>query len=180
MKNELSTVLKLTTSLNENIIKDLKAGDIVELSGEVYTARDSAHKKIVDLLDHGQELPFNLKGSIIYYVGPTPAKPGKAVGSAGPTTSTRMDKYTPILLDKGLKAMIGKGNRSEEVIDSMIRNNAVYFAATGGAAALISRSIIKSELIAYPELGPEAICKFTIKNMPLIVAIDSKGNSLYV
>lgn len=170
---------KIKTPLTEYEVKDLKAGDIVLLSGYIYTARDAAHKRLIETLNMGKQLPFNIENEIIYYVGPTPTKPGNIIGSAGPTTSYRMDSYTPQLLDMGLGGMIGKGTRSKEVIDSIIKNNAIYFAAIGGAAALIGKSIKKSEIIVYEDLGPEAIRRLKVEDMPVIVAIDCKGNDLY-
>ena len=171
--------VKITTPLTEDKVKSLKAGDSVLLSGVLYTGRDAAHKRLIDLLDKDKELPLNIKDEIIYYVGPSPAKPGMIIGSAGPTTSYRMDSYTPKLLDLGLKGMIGKGARNQEVIDSIIKNKAIYFGAIGGAAALIGKSIIKSEIIAYEDLGAEAIRRIEVKDMPLVVIIDSEGRNLY-
>lgn len=171
--------VKLHTPLTQEKISILKAGDSVLLSGVIYSARDAAHKRLIDLLDDGIELPLNIKDQIIYYVGPSPAKPGMVIGSAGPTTSYRMDAYAPRILDLGLKGMIGKGARNDEVIDAIIRNKAVYFGAIGGAAALIGKSIVKSEIIAYEDLGAEAIRKMEVKDMPLVVIIDSQGNNLY-
>lgn len=171
--------VKLHTPLTQEKISRLKAGDSVLLSGVIYSARDAAHKRLIDLLDDGRELPLDIKDQTIYYVGPSPAKPGMVIGSAGPTTSYRMDAYAPRLLDLGLKGMIGKGARNDEVIDAIIRNKAVYFGAIGGAAALIGKSIVKSEIIAYEDLGAEAIRKMEVKDMPLVVIIDSKGNNLY-
>lgn len=171
--------IKLQTPLTAEKIKDLRAGDSVLLSGVIYSARDAAHKRLIDLLDEGKELPLNIKDETIYYVGPSPAKPGNVIGSAGPTTSYRMDAYAPRLMDLGLKGMIGKGARNQEVIDAIIRNNGVYFGAIGGAAALIAKSIVKSEIIAYEDLGAEAIRRMEVKDMPLVVIIDSKGNNLY-
>jgi fumarate hydratase subunit beta len=170
---------KITTPLTDEVISKLKAGDTLFISGEIYTARDSAHKKLIDALDAGEKLPFDVKGQIIYYVGPSPAKPGKVIGSAGPTTSGRMDPYTPRLLSEGLKGMIGKGLRSKEVVDSMKKNGAIYMAAVGGAAALISRTITKAEVIAYDDLGPEAVRRLEVKDFPVIVVIDKDGNNLY-
>jgi len=170
---------RITTPLTEDKVKDLKAGDTVLLSGIIYTARDAAHKRLVDLLDEGEELPIDVKNAVIYYVGPTPAKPGKAFGSGGPTTSYRMDPYAPRLLDIGLKGMIGKGLRSREVVESMIKNKAVYFGAIGGAAALIGKSVVNAEVIAYDDLGAEAIRRLEVKDLPLVVVIDSEGNDLY-
>lgn len=171
--------IKLQTPLTEEKTSTLKAGDSILLSGVIYSARDAAHKRLTDLLDEGKELPLNMKDEIIYYVGPSPAKPGQIIGSAGPTTSYRMDAYAPKLMDLGLKGMIGKGARNEEVIDSIKKNKAVYFGAIGGAAALIGKSIIKSEIILYDDLGAEAIRKMEVKDMPLVVIIDSQGNNLY-
>ena len=159
--------------------RSLKAGDYVYLSGTIYTARDAAHKRMKEALDQGQKLPFDLKGSVIYYMGPSPAREGRPIGSAGPTTASRMDKYTPELLDLGLGAMIGKGKRSPAVIDAMVRNGAVYFAAVGGAGALLIKCIFGSEIVAYEELGAEAIRKLEVKNFPVIVVIDSQGNNWY-
>lgn len=173
-------VKKITLPLTDEAIKDLKAGDSVLITGSMLTGRDAAHKRLFELIEKGEKLPVDLSGEVIYYVGPAPAKPGHAVGPAGPTSSYRMDKYTPALLDRGLKAMIGKGKRSREVIDSMIKNGCVYFAAIGGAAALISRGIKKIEILAYEDLGTEAIYRFTVEDFPAIVAIDSRGNSVLV
>jgi fumarate hydratase subunit beta len=170
---------RLKTPLANDDLKDLKVGDKVVLTGPIYTARDAAHKRIVELIDKNEKLPFELKGAAIYYVGPSPAKPGYAIGSAGPTTSGRMDAYTPLLISKGLKAMIGKGPRSEQVKQAMKQHGAVYLAAIGGAGALISKSITKAEVVAYSELGAEAIRLMEVKDLPLIVAIDMFGNDLY-
>jgi len=171
--------VKLTTPVNEPEIRDLQAGDKIELSGVVYTARDAAHSRLVDALEGGTELPFELAGSALYYVGPAPAKPGEVIGSAGPTTSYRMDPFTPQLLKEGLKVMIGKGDRSESVITAMQEEGAVYLAATGGAAALISECIKETEIIAYPDLETEAVRKLVVENLPLICVIDSYGKNLY-
>ncbi len=157
----------------------LKAGDYVYLTGTIYTARDAAHKRMDETLDRGEELPFNIKDNIIYYLGPSPAREGRPIGSAGPTTASRMDKYTPRLLDMGMGAMIGKGTRSQAVIDGIVRNKSVYFAAVGGAGAILSKCILSSELIAYGDLGTEAICKLEIRDFPVVVVIDSQGNNLY-
>jgi len=170
---------RITTPLTKEVIEDLKAGDSVLITGIIYTARDAAHKRLSELLEKGEELPIKVKDEIIYYVGPTPAKPGTAMGSAGPTTSYRMDAYTPALLDLGLKGMIGKGLRSKEVIASIIKNKAVYFGAIGGAAALISKSINNSEVLAYEDLGSEAIRCLDVVDLPVVVIIDSEGNNLY-
>ncbi|MFP4016144.1 MAG: Fe-S-containing hydro-lyase [Halanaerobiales bacterium] len=171
--------MELTTPLKEDDLKKLKAGDRVYLSGTIYTARDAAHARLIELMDRGEELPIPIKNQVIYYVGPAPAKPGQVIGSAGPTTSYRMDSFTPALLEIGLKGMIGKGGRSEEVKEAIRKNKAVYFAAVGGAAALISQSIKTAELVAFPELGPEAIRKLIVESFPLIVINDIYGNDLY-
>ena len=170
---------RITLPLTDNDIKDLKAGDSVLLSGTLITGRDAAHKRLYELLQNGEELPVKIEGEVIYYVGPAPAKPGYAVGPAGPTSSYRMDKYTPALLDLGLKGMIGKGARSKEVIDAIVRNKAVYFAAIGGAAALIAKSIKKEELLCYEDLGTEAVRRYMVEDFPCIVAIDSLGKNVY-
>jgi len=170
---------KITTPLTEEKVNILKAGDIVELSGTVYTARDAAHKKLMELIIAGKELPFNLAGQVIYYVGPCPAPPGMVIGSAGPTTSGRMDSYTPKLIEMGLRGMIGKGQRSREVIDAIVKYGAVYFGAVGGAGALISKSIRSQQVIAFEELGTEAVRKLVVENFPLTVIIDRFGNNLY-
>lgn len=171
---------KLTLPLDEETARSLRAGNVVSLSGILYTGRDAAHKRLIALLDEGKPLPFDVKNQTIYYVGPAPASPGHLVGSAGPTSSYRMDPYAPRLLALGLKGMIGKGKRSDAVIEAMKRYGAVYFGAVGGAAALIARSIVKSEVVAYEDLGTEAIHRFEIRNFPAIVLIDSLGNNLYV
>lgn len=160
-------------------VMDLRVGDQVSISGVIFTARDAAHNRLVETLKAGRPLPVDFKDQIIYYAGPTPAKPGKVIGSCGPTTSSRMDAYTPTLLEQGLRGMIGKGPRSKEVIDSMKKHGAVYFAAIGGAAALIANSIKSVEIIAYPELGPEAIRRMEVVDYPCIVAINAEGNNLY-
>ena len=159
--------------------KKLHAGDYVYMTGIVYTARDAAHKRMEEALNQGEDLPIPIEGAVIYYMGPSPAREDQVIGSAGPTTSSRMDKYTPALLDLGLSAMIGKGKRSQEVIDAMVRNGAVYFAAVGGAGALLSKKILSSEVVAYEDLGTEAIRKLEIKDFPAVVVIDSQGNRLY-
>jgi fumarate hydratase subunit beta len=160
-------------------VSRLKAGDRVLISGTIYTARDSAHQRLIQTIVNNEEMPLSLKGQIIYYVGPCPAKPGQVIGSAGPTTSGRVDVYTPLLLDKGLKGMIGKGNRSQEVVSSIQRNKAVYFAATGGIGALLAKTIKSAQVIAYEDLGPEAIYCLEVEDFPVIVAIDCRGNNLY-
>lgn len=169
----------IETPLTDEKIKNLKAGDYVYLSGTIYTARDAAHKRMTEGLEKGVELPFDMKDQIIYYLGPTPAREGQVIGSAGPTTSSRMDKYAPVLLEHGLRGMIGKGKRSDDVISSMKKNNAVYFAAVGGAGALLSKCIIKSEVVAYDDLGTEAIRKLEVRDLPVITVIDCQGNDLY-
>jgi fumarate hydratase subunit beta len=176
----MAEVKKITTPLTDDVIKGLKVGDNVLISGVIYTGRDAAHKRLVDLLDAGKELPVDLRGQIIYYVGPAPAKPGYAIGPAGPTTSYRMDAYTPKLLAYGLKGMIGKGNRSPEVIEAMKKHIAVYFASIGGAAALISKTIKKADVVAYEDLGAEAIHRLEVENMPAMVINDYLGNDLYI
>lgn len=172
-------VIKIETPLTIDKVKDLKAGDRIYLTGKIYTARDAAHERLVSSIEEGEALPFDIKDSVIYYVGPCPPKPGNIIGSAGPTTSYRMDKYTPILLEKGLKGMIGKGLRDNEVIESMKKNKAVYFGAIGGAGALISSCIKKSKIIAYEDLGAEAVRELYVEEFPLIVIIDFKGKNLY-
>lgn len=175
----MSEPIRLTAPLTEEDTGRLRAGDKVLITGVMYTARDAAHKRLLELVDAGKELPFDLKGQIIYYVGPTPPKPGQVIGSAGPTTSGRMDAYTPQLLDLGLKACVGKGARSPEVRKSLEKNKAVYMAAVGGAAALIARSIKKAEIIAYEDLGPEAIRRLEVVDFPAIVVNDSVGGDLF-
>lgn len=169
----------ITTPITQKITKDLKSGDYVYITGEMYVARDAAHKRMIEALDRKEELLIDIKDSTIYYMGPSPARDGRPIGSAGPTTATRMDKYAPRLLDLGEKAMIGKGKRSKEVIDAVIRNKAVYFAAVGGAGALLSKCIKSSEVICYDDLGAEAIRKIYVEDFPVIVVIDSEGNNLY-
>ena len=165
--------------LSEEDINTLKAGDYVYLSGIIYTARDAAHKRMYESMHKGEVLPIELNGNVLYYLGPSPAREGQIIGSAGPTTSSRMDKYTPEMLDKGLKGRVGKGKRSPEVIEAMKRNGAVYFAAVGGAGALLSKCIKKADVVAYDDLGTEAIRKLEIENLPVIVVIDKDGNNLY-
>lgn len=165
--------------LEKEIVKTLRAGDYVYITGTIYTARDAAHKRMDETLREGKELPVPLKDEIVYYMGPSPAREGRVIGSAGPTTASRMDKYTPKLLDLGLGGMIGKGKRSKEVIDAIIHNQSVYFAAVGGAGALLSKCIQESEVVAYDDLGTEAIRRLTVKNFPVIVVIDCEGNNLY-
>ena len=175
----MEKIKKIKTPLSNEVIQDLKAGENVSITGYIYTGRDAAHKRLIELLKEGKKLPIEVKGQIIYYVGPAPTPPGYKCGSAGPTTSYRMDPYTPTLLDLGLKGMIGKGLRSKEVIESMKKNGAIYFAAIGGVAAVIAKSIKSSEVVAYEDLGPEAIHKYYVEDFPVIVCIDAKGNNLY-
>lgn len=170
---------RITTPLTDSIVESLQAGDNVLLTGTIYTGRDAAHKRLVDLLEKGEDLPVDLKGQLIYYVGPCPAKPGQVIGSAGPTTSNRMDPYTPPLMEVGLKGMIGKGSRSPQVKEAIQKQKGVYFAAVGGAGALIARAIKESEVVAYEDLGPEAIHRLTVEDFPLIVVNDVAGNDLY-
>ena len=165
--------------ISKEVSRKLRAGDYVYITGTIYTARDAAHKRMDDALKKGENLPVDMVGQTIYYMGPSPAREGRPIGSAGPTTASRMDKYTPRLLDLGRGAMIGKGKRSQAVIDAIVRNGAVYFAAVGGAGAILSKCIKESEVIAYDDLGTEAIRKLTVENMPMIVVIDSEGNNLY-
>lgn len=169
----------IVAPINDEIVNSLKAGDYVYITGIIYTARDAAHKRMYEAINRGEDIPFELKNNIIYYLGPSPAREGQVIGSAGPTTSSRMDKYTPLLLEHGLKGMIGKGKRSKEVIDSMNSNNAVYFAAIGGAGALLSKCIKNAEVIAYEDLGTEAIRKLEVENLPAIVVIDNEKNNMY-
>lgn len=169
----------LTAPFTEEKITQLKAGDYVYITGTVYTARDAAHKRMMETLDRGEELPFDIDGQIIYYLGPSPAREGRVIGSAGPTTSSRMDKYAPRLLNMGLRGMIGKGKRNDQVIDAIVKNRSVYFAAVGGAGALLSKCIKKAEVIAYDDLGTEAIRKLEVENLPVIVVIDAEGRNQY-
>ena len=169
----------LTVPFGEKEATELRSGDYVYLTGTIYTARDAAHKRMFETLERGEELPFDIRNNIIYYMGPSPAREGRPIGSAGPTTASRMDKYAPTLLDLGQRGMIGKGKRSEEVRKAIIRNKAVYFAAVGGAGALLSKSIVSSEVIAYDDLGTEAIRKLAVENLPVLVVIDCEGNNLY-
>lgn len=170
---------QIQAPLLEEEIRDLRAGDYVYITGTLYTARDAAHKRMQEALDRGEDLPFDIRGQMIYYMGPSPAREGRPIGSAGPTTASRMDKYAPRLLDLGLKGMVGKGKRTREVLDAVVRNKAVYFAAVGGAGALLSKRILKAEVIAYEDLGTEAIRKLSVENFPVIVVADRFGNNLY-
>lgn len=169
----------INVPFDADIVKELKAGDYVYLTGTIYTARDAAHKRMYEALQNGEALPFDIEGNVIYYMGPSPAREGCPIGSAGPTTASRMDKYTPALLELGMRGMIGKGRRTEAVRESMMKNQAVYFAAVGGAGALLSKSILQAEVIAYEDLGTEAIRKLEIKDFPVIVVMDCEGNNLY-
>lgn len=169
----------IRTPITKDVTKELKAGDYVYITGTMYVARDAAHKRMIEALDKGEELPIDIADATIYYMGPSPAREGRPIGSAGPTTATRMDKYAPRLMDLGQKAMIGKGKRSPEVINAIVRNKGVYFAAVGGAGALLSKCIKKSETVCYEDLGAEAILKIAVENFPVVVVIDSLGNNLY-
>lgn len=169
----------ITVPYDEKTAKELHSGDYVYITGTIYTARDAAHKRMYEALERGETLPFEIKDQVIYYMGPSPAREGRPIGSAGPTTASRMDKYTPVLLDLGLRGMIGKGKRTEAVKEAIIRNRAVYFAAVGGAGALLSKAIVSSEVIAYDDLGTEAVRKLEVKDFPVIVVIDPEGNNLY-
>jgi fumarate hydratase subunit beta len=175
----MTEYIDLETPLDNSTIEKLKAGDKVRISGVLYTARDAAHKRLIEMIESGKDLPFDVKGQLLYYVGPTPAKPGQVIGSAGPTTSYRMDTYAPTLIKMGLKGTIGKGGRSKEVIEAMKMYKAVYFAAVGGAAALIAKTIKKVEIIAFEDLGTEAIRKMEVEHFPAIVINDTKGGDLY-
>lgn len=170
---------RIETPLTDDNVMGLEAGDMVRITGIIYSGRDATHRMITDTLDRGETLPIDLKGQVIYYMGPTPPRPGKIIGAAGPTTSSRMDKYTPRLLEMGLKGMIGKGKRSPEVVDAIQKHGAVYFAATGGAGALISRCITKAEVVAYPELGPEALYRLEVEDFPAVVAVDPRGRDIF-
>jgi fumarate hydratase subunit beta len=172
--------IRLKTPLSNNDVEKLKAGDRVLITGVIYTGRDAAHKRLFDLLREGKNLPFDIRGQIIYFVGPTPSKPGHVFGSAGPTTSYRMDAYSPTLIERGLKGMIGKGMRSDAVKEAMKNFKAVYFAATGGAGALLAKRVKKAEVVAYEDLGPEAIRRLEVEDFPVIVINDVRGNDLYI
>lgn len=169
----------IRTPITEDITKELKAGDYVYITGTIYVARDAAHKRMIEALERGESLPINIENSTIYYMGPSPAREGHPIGSAGPTTATRMDKYAPTLLDLGQKGMIGKGKRSQEVIDAIVRNKGVYFAAVGGAGALLSKCIKQSKVVCYEDLGAEAVLQIEVENFPVIVVIDCNGTDLY-
>jgi len=175
----LKEPISIQTPLDDRVVETLRAGDPVHINGTIYTARDAAHKRLFDLLQNGKELPFDLAGQIIYYVGPTPAKPGSVIGAAGPTTAYRMDAYAPALIAKGLRGMIGKGSRGADVLEALKRHKAVYFAATGGAGALISKRIKEVEMVAYEDLGTEAIRRLVVEDFPALVANDIYGGDLY-
>ena len=176
----MDTVKHIETPLSDEVISSLRCGDMVSISGVIYTGRDAAHKRFAEALDAGRELPVDLAGQVIYYAGPTPARPGAVIGSCGPTTSGRMDAFTPQLIEQAhLKGMVGKGPRSPQVIEAMVRNHVVYFASIGGAAALIAASVKECEVVAYEDLGPEAVRRLVVKDYPCIVAIDAQGNDIY-
>lgn len=178
-KREKTMNYYITTPITEEVTGKLKSGDYVYITGTIYVARDAAHKRMMEALQRGENLPIDIKDATIYYMGPSPAREGRPIGSAGPTTASRMDKYAPTLLDLGEKAMIGKGKRTKEVIDAVVRNHAVYFAAVGGAGALLSKCIVSSEIVCYEDLGAEAVRKLEVKDFPAIVVVDSVGNNLY-
>lgn len=175
----MSDIKVVETPLHDKEIETLKSGDVVFISGVIYTGRDAAHKRMVEMLERGEDMPFDFKGQVIYYAGPSPSPPGCVIGSIGPTTSSRMDSYTPILMEKGLKVMIGKGRREGQVIESIVKHKGVYFAAIGGAAALMSKCVKESQVIAFEDLGTEAIRKLKVEKLPVIVVVDSKGNNAY-
>lgn len=170
---------ELVTPFTDEMISNLHAGDMVYISGTIYTARDAAHKRMCEMLEKGESMPFDFRGAVIYYAGPCPAKPGKPIGSVGPTTAYRMDLYSPVLMEKGLKVMIGKGLRNKEVVDAIIKHRGVYFAAIGGAAALMAKCVKTAEVVAFDDLGTEAVRRLTVDKLPVIVAIDCKGNNSY-
>ena len=178
-KDSKDDMIRIETPLDTTTVQGLRIGNRVLINGTIYTARDAAHKRLVELIENDQPLPFDLQDQIIYYVGPTPAAPGRVIGAAGPTTSYRMDSFAPLLIEKGLRGMIGKGSRSTAVKEAIQRYQAVYFAAIGGAGALISQCIVSAEIIAYPELGPEAISKLLVRNLPVVVVNDIHGGDLY-
>jgi fumarate hydratase subunit beta len=175
----MSEIYRLITPLKDEDVENLRIGDKVLISGVVYTARDAAHKRLIDLIDKNEPLPFDVKGQVIYYVGPSPAPPGRPIGAAGPTTSYRMDPYAPFLIARGLKAMIGKGKRAHDVVAACVRHKAVYLAATGGAGALMSKAVREASILAYEDLGPEAVWRLVVKDLPTIVVNDILGNDLY-
>ena len=169
----------ITSPFTNEVINELKTGDMVYISGVIYTARDAAHKILFEMIERGEKMPFEVEGQAVYYAGPAPAKPGKPIGSVGPTTGGRMDAYSPTLIENGLKVMIGKGTRSDAVVDAIVKNNGVYFAAIGGAAALMAKCVISSEIVAFEELGTEAIRRLVVNELPVVVAIDSQGDDVY-
>lgn len=175
----MSNRIELTTPFTDEMIKSLKAGDMVYISGVVYTSRDAAHKRMCEMLEEDKPMPFDFQGAAVYYAGPCPPKPGKPIGSVGPTTSGRMDLYSPQLIEKGLRVMIGKGLRNKEVVDAIVEHSGVYFAAIGGAAALMGKSVESAEVVAFEDLGTEAVRRLVVKNLPVIVAIDCRGNNMY-
>ncbi len=176
----MAEIKNITTPLTDEVVESLNCGDMINISGVIYTGRDAAHKIMTEKLDAGEPLPVDFNGQVIYYAGPTPAKPGHVIGSCGPTTSGRMDAYTPQMIEEGgLKGMVGKGPRSKEVVDSMVANKVVYFASIGGAAAVIAASVQECEVVAYDDLGPEAVRRLVVKDYPCVVAIDSRGNNIY-
>lgn len=179
MKKEIAGQKRVVAPLSDDVVKDLHIGEKVFITGVIYTGRDTTHKRLIELIDTGKDLPFDIQGQIIYYVGPTPPKPGRPIGSAGPTTSGRIDVYAPRLIEQGLKGMIGKGMRSEEVKEAMVKHTAVYFGATGGAGALISKRIKRSEVIAFADLGPEAMRRLEVEDFPVVVINDCYGKDLY-
>jgi len=172
-------MIELSTPINDEAISSLKTGDMVYLSGTIYTARDAAHKKLAEMIKAGEKLPFDFAGQVVFYAGPAPAKPGRPIGSVGPTTAGRMDFYSPLLISQGLKLMIGKGLRSKEVVEAIIKYRGIYFAAIGGVAALMAKCVKSSKIIAFPELGTEAVTELSVEKLPLLVAIDSGGRNLY-
>lgn len=179
MNKDISSKRILTAPFTKEVIRTLKAGDMVYISGTIYTARDAAHKIMYEMLKKGEPMPFDFEGQAVYYAGPAPAKPGRSIGSVGPTTGGRMDAYSPSLIEEGLAVMIGKGTRSDEVVASIVKHTGVYFAAIGGAAALMAKCVVSSEVVAFDELGPEAIRRLEVKELPVVVAVDSYGNDVY-
>ncbi len=179
MSDNISNKIILSAPFADDTLSTLNAGDMVYISGVIYTARDAAHKRLFEMLERGEDMPFDFTGQVVYYAGPAPAKPGKPIGSVGPTTGGRMDAYSPTLIANGLKVMIGKGTRSDEVVDAIVNHTGVYFAAIGGAAALMAKCVVSAEMVAFEELGTEAIRKLVVEELPVVVAVDSKGNDIY-
>lgn len=179
MDNNKSNKIILTAPFTDDIIKSLNAGDMVYISGTIYTARDAAHKRLFEMLERGEQMPFDFEGQVVYYAGPAPAKPGQPIGSVGPTTGGRMDLYSPTLIANGLRVMIGKGTRNDDVINAIIEHTGVYFAAIGGAAALMAKCVLSAEVIAFNELGTEAVRKLEVRELPVVVAVDYRGNDIY-